>query len=233
MFVVHVRAFVMTESLLEHGRAALTARLTEYIAKTYTSLGLAVPQRSHRTARQPDDFANPASYLARSCVEAMVEALDNGPNTEQLTRSMDGFIKLLALQGWAPSHALKFVFAVKPLLREVLPFEPHSPTWGLLDARVDEIALVAFDLYMLAREKVCESRTQQLKRLHFAMVERACRELASDPPRSTEEPKPIADSALLLCKTQKSAQSDADSAVTGADANCASLSTGFVNKGER
>jgi hypothetical protein len=65
------------------------------------------------------------------------------------------------------------------------------------------------------------------------MVERACRELASDPPSSTEEPKPIADSALLACKAQKSAQSDADSALPGADANCASLSTGFAEKGER
>jgi len=140
-------------------------------------LDLATRDTRPQVARTPtgprDQFDDPCGHLARACVEAMVDALDNGVNRCILDPPMEGFVKILALQERSPSEALAFVFSIRPVLRQELGLEPTCPEWHELVARVDSIALVAFDIYMRCREKVYSARFNQIQRLHHVMVGRA------------------------------------------------------------
>ena len=166
----------MNVSLIARRQAAIAEGWLGLVGKTHLANWSGMPSRSR------DDFADPAFCLMRKCIEAMVEALDSGVVQEKLAPSMEGFLKLLALQEFSPSQAIQFVFAVRPLLRRELSLEPNSPESLALDDRVDDIALIAMDIYSRCREKVYEARYNQLKKLHYVMVERACRDLAKDEP---------------------------------------------------
>ncbi len=159
----------MEESLLAQRRTALIKRWIDAVLNTYPN------DAANFMRRQKDAFANPSGHFVRECIPVLVDALETGVELEKVQPPLEELIKLRALQDYTPSQAVHFIFAIKAILRDELDFKPDAAQWRTLDSRVDELGLIAFDVYMRSREKVYEVRYNQLKKLNHVMLERANR----------------------------------------------------------
>ena len=91
-----------------------------------------------------------------------------------MTPELNDIVKVRAVQDITAGEAVSFPFLLKKILREECPAEvSHYPDeYANLEARIDEMALLAFDLYMQSREKLFEIKYNEAKRSAF-MLERA------------------------------------------------------------
>ena len=110
----------MEESLLAQRRAALTKRWIDAVLKTYSA------DAAGFMRRQKDAFANPAGHLVRECVPVLIDALEHGVERDKVGPPLEALLKLRALQDFAPSQAVAFLFTAKTMLREELDLDPHA-----------------------------------------------------------------------------------------------------------
>ncbi len=99
---------------------------------------------------------------------ASSRAILSGMDQEELRTHLDKIVRIRAVQQLTPAQALSFVFSLRSIVREVIPEAEADPRFrgGLaeLDARIDEVALAAFDLYAARREEVSQLRINEVKR---------------------------------------------------------------------
>jgi hypothetical protein len=116
--------------------------------------------------REGDRFVNPVGYVISQEIKTIYDELLHGMNLEKLTHSLDEIIRIRAVQDFLPSRATGFIFLLKQAAREELAGEiTGKPVSGeLLDfeSRIDGLALLAFDVYMKCREKICEIRVSEM-----------------------------------------------------------------------
>ncbi|MBD5626062.1 MAG: hypothetical protein HDQ90_00880 [Desulfovibrio sp.] len=126
-----------------------------------------------RTASDP--FTNPVAHMTREAAGVLFDAVA-GEDVEAATvrASLDRFVKLRAVQKFAPSQSLAVFYLMKPILREkVMPeMRLKGRLEDYLDAesRLDTLALLAFDIYAEARETVAESRIKEIKNQHAQLA---------------------------------------------------------------
>jgi len=125
-------------------------------------------QTAHFLAEEKDPFRNPVGTTIRQSLTILLEEVMLGMDHDKVTAALDSIMQIRAVQDSTPGHALEFMFQLKGILRDQHP----GPVLELLDARVDEMVLAAFDLYMKYRERLCEARVNETKRRSF-MLERA------------------------------------------------------------
>ena len=146
-------------------------------------------------ARDRDPFRNPVGHAFKEAFPALVDELLGEMDAVRITSLLDGIVRIRAVQDFTASRAVAFVFLLKQVIREELnrptrpslsPHPPLSPSGGEdkgegaeraealadLERRIDEMALLAFDLFMKCREELCaiklneaRSRTYLLERM--------------------------------------------------------------------
>ena len=130
--------------------------------------------------RQQDAFANPVGHALRVGLSGVVEALFEGKEADEICPHLDEVIRMRAIQEFAPSEALSFVFSLKEAIRAELGKAVGEPSAGAelaeLDRRIDRIGLLAFDRYVGSREKVYQLRVNEMKRSVSKIVERMNRQ---------------------------------------------------------
>jgi hypothetical protein len=139
-------------------------------------------QSRHFLHQVKDPFANPIGATLTKELAALLDGLLTGCDPAALSSPLEAVIKLRSVQGLTPSRALAFIFGLKQIAREALKdmseVEVSTPqaTREVLafDAKVDGLALSAFDLYAANREKICAIRIGEMKRSLY-VIERACR----------------------------------------------------------
>ncbi|KPK21452.1 MAG: hypothetical protein AMK69_21755 [Nitrospira bacterium SG8_3] len=108
--------------------------------------------------KQKDPFANPVRHTISKALENIYEELLKGVDREGVSPFLDRIIRIRAVQDFSPSQAIAFVFILKRVIREVLDKEIReyhlSADLLALESQIDELALVAFDVYMGCREKI-------------------------------------------------------------------------------
>ncbi len=122
-----------------------------------------------------DRFHNPVGHTISFSIGAIFDkiiAKEN--NSDELSKLMDGIIRITAIQDFTPSQALSFIYKLKRIIRDELKKE------GLLDdvfeellyleSRIDELAFLAFDIYMKCREKVYELKVNELRNSTFMLL---------------------------------------------------------------
>jgi hypothetical protein len=129
----------------------------------------AYPKVSRRAfQREKDPFANPVGHALRTATRAVLEGLVHGQTAGEIASCLDEVIKIRAVQEFAPSRAIAFVFSLKEAVRAELG-KGDSPAALLaeladLDRRIDQIALGAFDIYTRYRGQIAELRISEVKR---------------------------------------------------------------------
>jgi hypothetical protein len=158
--------------LLKHRGSHIRKRWLDLIIETY-------PADSQRFLReQKDRFANPVGTTLSRAVETLFQELLHGMDSAKISSSLDEIVRMRAVQDFSPAGAMTFIFLLKKVLREELGQELKESTAACeemraLEARVDEMALRGFDLYMNCRERIYEIRAKEAKNQVSRLLQRA------------------------------------------------------------
>lgn len=142
------------ENLLAEKRTAIIKRWFELVINTY-------PADARRfLGEEKDRFANPVGQTISRNLEIIYDELRGAMEVTRLADALTEIVKVRAVQDFSPSRAVGFIFLVKPALREELRDElgrgEAEPELSAFERRVDQAALLAFDLYMQSKEKIAE-----------------------------------------------------------------------------
>jgi hypothetical protein len=110
---------------------------------------------------QANRFANPVGYNFSVAMEAVLGHLLDEKYEGDVVGSLEGLVKIKAVQDFSASQAVRFIFLLKQILRK----HAGDQFELLLDMedKVDKLALVCFDLYMRSREKVYDLKSAELR----------------------------------------------------------------------
>jgi len=155
------------------------AERSEELAEKWADLilGTYPPQTQAVWRPNRERFSNPVGHAILTTTAEIIPLLLAWNNAEAVAGSLTQLVKIRAVQDFAPSQALSFVFLLKKLLRQ--EFAKELSARGALDellafeTRVDNLAVIAFDLYVSARDQVQRMRVEEVKRAHVNIVRRA------------------------------------------------------------
>lgn len=170
-------------------RAQKDAIVGEWVARTLRTY----PEQTARfLGGEGDRFRNPVGHTLREALPALFDALVEGRDPAGMAPLLDGVVRIRAVQDFTAGQAVAFLFALKPIIRETLQGASCSlrDNEGLaaLEARIDEMILLAFDLFMQCRERMYQIRTDEARRRIF-LLERMRRPEPSDPGRGIGIPR--------------------------------------------
>ncbi len=124
-----------------------------------------------------DRFTNPVGHAILSATSELIPQLLTWNDAEAVAKSLETLVKIRAVQDFSPAQAISFVFLLKKLLRE--QFLAELKARGALEellafeTRVDNLATIAFDLYVRSRDQIARLRVEEIKRAHVSIVRRA------------------------------------------------------------
>lgn len=136
-----------------------------------------------RTKNNP--FTNPVAHMTREAADILFDAIiGEDIETDKVAGAIERFVKLRAVQKGEPSKSLGVLYVMKPILRKTAL--PAMRKANLLseylecESRLDTVALLAFDIYMRARETLAESRIREIKN-QYAQLARWVQKLEGSP----------------------------------------------------
>ncbi|NTW83367.1 MAG: hypothetical protein HGB36_08385 [Chlorobiaceae bacterium] len=111
--------------------------------------------------------------------EGMAEILDGIDQIgEGLENGVNNITRILAIQPFAPSGAMSVFFSLKHIILETARKAPEH--YSLDDeetirflTRIDEIILMAFDRYMMHREKLYQLKVEETRNRMYMALRRA------------------------------------------------------------
>ena len=111
-----------------------------------------------------DPFANPVGHTVREGLGRLYDRFAADAPEAEISSAVDGIVRIRAVQEFAPSVAVGFVYTLREILREELAGAAlDAAALAALERGVDRLALVAFDKYMQCREKIFEIRVREIK----------------------------------------------------------------------
>lgn len=160
------------QPLLEALVARKSAIVKEWLAQTIQTY----PKHTSRfLSQEKDPFSNPVGHTLRETLPILFQRLVEGADAVILSRLLDPILRIRAVQDFSAGQAVAFIFLLKKVMREALGDEtdrgPSGEALGAMEARIDEMALLAFDLFMKCREQLYEIKASEAKRRLF-MLER-------------------------------------------------------------
>ena len=147
--------------ILSHKKTAILERWFQQIIESYP------PDSSALLLREKDRFTNPVGYTIRQAIDSLYDEPLGEMNAAHLSASLDAIIRIRSVQDFSPARAISFVFLLKKAVKDELDGElltgKHTAEFLELYSRIDEMALLAFDIYMTCREKVYQLRLSEIK----------------------------------------------------------------------
>jgi len=125
-----------------------------------------------------DAFANPVGFRIKRGIEGLVKELITEEPSEGVEEFLDSILRVRAVQDFVPGDAVAFVFDLKKVIREVLAKELRDNAQLMeefldIEAKIDRLALLAFDIYMGCREKLFQLKVEEIKKRPFLQLEGA------------------------------------------------------------
>lgn len=160
------------------------AKQKDALAKTWFERVInTYPEETARFLRsQKDPFANPVGQTTHRNLVALIEILgakgdltDDGSVERAAARdALDPIIRIRAIQKFTASQATGFVFDLKQIIRKKLSVGADDvKEMARIDCRVDQLALIAFDVFMQCREKIYDLKANETKQRTFKAFAKA------------------------------------------------------------
>ncbi|WP_338605580.1 RsbRD N-terminal domain-containing protein [Desulfoferula mesophila] len=152
-------------------KSTLVSRWVDAIVETYP------PETAKFLKNKKDQFHNPIGHTIVAETQHLFDLLIEGVDREKATPFLDRIIRIRAIQEFTASKAISFVFSLKYIIREVVG--PEIDTEDLdqelvdLEATLDFMSLVAFDIYVACREQVFDLRAKEVQQNAFLLLKRA------------------------------------------------------------
>jgi hypothetical protein len=126
------------------------------------------PETAALFRRERDPFSNPVGCALSAGIRGLIDGLLSDADAGQLGSCIERILKIRSVQSLPVSQALAFVFVLKDVIREELGDELRIPRladeWFELESRIDQLALLSFNLFARWRERVHEIRVREIKR---------------------------------------------------------------------
>lgn len=162
------------EQMMVNKEAAIAKRWFEEVLETYP------PETARIWKKEKDRFANPVGNTIHEGIVGLYRELSQGDSVDpgKVVPFLDKIVRIRAIQDFTASRAVEFVFFLKRLVREELKKENDenhvsSEALSVLDAKVDKVALLAFEIYVGCREQIYELRVNEVKNRTSRMLQRA------------------------------------------------------------
>jgi hypothetical protein len=147
--------------LLWDEKATIAAMWLDKLFQTYS------PDAVKLFAKDKNQFTNPVGHLLSEGIKGAFEAIVE-EDDEALALNLDKIIRVRSVQDMSASQSISFVFFLKDVVRRALKNHLKGPAMMSelirFDARIDTVALKAFDVYVQCRDKVFELRVNEVKR---------------------------------------------------------------------
>lgn len=135
------------------------------------------PETAKLWKRNQNPFTNPVGNTIFAALNALVVELVEWRDATKVCGHLEEIIKIRAVQDMTPAKALSFIFQLKRILREQfahdIEAERLQSELTTLESRLDNMALMGFDIYARSRETVFRMRVEELKRAHHMLFRKA------------------------------------------------------------
>ncbi len=156
--------------LLSQKKSQILERWRDVVFDNYA------PETARFLKSQKDRFANPIAYQLTRGLTGILEVFLREAQTDEVLAQLDEVLRLKAVQDASPSKALAFIFVLKTIIRQELAQDLENPVAAAemtdLESRLDGLALLGFDVFMLRREKICDLKVSEMKRKVSALLRR-------------------------------------------------------------
>jgi hypothetical protein len=162
-------------NLKEH----LTEKKSAILKKWFNTIAETYPvDTSDFLKKQKAQFTNPVGYTLAEGTEGLFDGLLKGLLPEEVSLFLDSTVRIRAIQDFAPSEAVSFIFQLKSVVRqelgnEILRQQGIAEELLVFESAVDDLALFAFDLYMKCREKIYELKANEARNMTFRLLQQA------------------------------------------------------------
>jgi len=159
------------ESELAERKEELSEKWADLILQTY-------PKETQKIwGRQKDRFQNPVGVTIIEATRGLIEQVLDWQDADKIAQELDRLIRIRSVQDFTPSQAISFVFLLKKLLRDEF-FKPMKENGTLEDllrfeAKIDNLAMMSFDIYGKGREQIFRMRVDEVKRAQSQLLRKA------------------------------------------------------------
>lgn len=126
---------------------------------------------------QKDAFSNPVGSSIRNALPKLFDQLLQTPEPEKFAELIDPVIRIRAAQDLSPSRSVGFVFGLKKIVRRVLGKQCDTaemqPDMQQFDEAVDQMGLVAFNVFVSCREKIYQLKLSNERDRIYSAFHRA------------------------------------------------------------
>ncbi len=158
------------DDMLLEKKEVLTKKWFDLVLSSY-------PETTQKIWKSNSDrFTNPVGITTQTVTKELFDLIIEWKDVDAIAKTIEDLIKIRAVQEFAPSRALSFVFLFKKLLRD--EFMQDLKKEGRLDellafeTRIDNLGLIAFDIYTKNRDLITQMRIEEVKRSHHMLLRR-------------------------------------------------------------
>jgi hypothetical protein len=157
---------------LTEKKSAILKKWFDAVANTYPD------NTSGFLKKQKAQFTNPVGYTFAEGLEGLFEALLQGMISDTVKTFLDGIVRVRAIQEFAPSESVAFIFQLKKIVRQelgttILQQAGMTEELTAFDSAVDDLALFSFDIYLKCREKIYELKAKEATNMTFRLLQQA------------------------------------------------------------
>ena len=123
---------------------------------------------------QKDPFANPVGQTTHRNLVTLIDLLGSKMDATTARDALDPIIRIRAIQDFTASQATGFVFELKQIIRKKLSVgAENADEMTRIESHIDQLALIAFDLYMQCREKIYDLKANETKQRTYKAFAKA------------------------------------------------------------
>jgi len=159
------------EKIIAQKKSVIVKKWFDLTAQTYA------PDTAEFLKSNKDQFANPVGGTMLNGLNGLLDQLIHSMDPETITSHLDPIIRIRAAQNFTPSQATAFILSLKKVLRENLTKELRDSSFAAeliaFESKIDQLCLIAFDIYMQCREQILQISANETKNRTFRAFERA------------------------------------------------------------
>ena len=159
------------KGLIQNNKSTIIKGWFEATIQTYA------PDTAQFFKGQKDQFGNPVGSMTSKGIAFLMDQLLDTFDPDAIKAYLDPIIRIRAIQDFSPSQATGFILLLKKVLRKNLANElqiaANATQLLEFESKIDQLCLLAFDLYMDCKEKIYEISANETRKRTFRAFERA------------------------------------------------------------
>lgn len=136
------------------------------------------PETARIFKREKDPFANPIGYNLKVGVEEILDRFIKEDKEKNVSDSLDKIIRIWAIQDFTPSQTVSFLIIFKQIVKKQMKKHYQNQeqlwiNWQVFEQEVDNLILMAMDIYTKCREKLYQIRIEEANKRVYSLLRRA------------------------------------------------------------